>query len=225
MKNCSWRWCLPFDDCLQGISPISPWPEHRKTKMDSKHKCIKKKKGGPKPGCDMRTWVWLNESKHSFEPHREQQEEAEEMAARSMNVLITGANRGLGLEMVVQMVKGSIPVKKLIACCRDPDGPRAEVSPELLMLLFTFHAVCTSALCVAGIWEQFIKLLITRQKHQNHDLSFKHFLIKYVSRPCKHWWSSIRISSRSSVWVVVNSCPCNNTLEWPTWLRVLHNNY
>lgn len=49
------------------------------------------------------------------------------MAARSVNVLITGANRGLGLEMVQQMVKGSIPVKKMIACCRDPDGPRAEV--------------------------------------------------------------------------------------------------
>lgn len=51
-----------------------------------------------------------------------------------MNVLITGTNRGLGLEMVRQMVEGSIPVKKLIACCRDPEGPRAEVSPELLLL-------------------------------------------------------------------------------------------
>lgn len=49
------------------------------------------------------------------------------MAARAVNVLITGANRGLGLEMVQQMVKGSIPVKKMIACCRDPDGQRAEV--------------------------------------------------------------------------------------------------
>lgn len=72
------------------------------------------------------------------------------MAAQSLNVLITGANRGLGLEMVGQMVKDSVPVKKLIACCRDPDGPRAEVSPELLFFLFTiFHSVCSSALCVA----------------------------------------------------------------------------
>lgn len=59
------------------------------------------------------------------------------MAGRSVNVLITGANRGLGLEMVVQMVKGSIPVKKLIACCRDPTGSRAEVSPELRCCCFT----------------------------------------------------------------------------------------
>lgn len=54
------------------------------------------------------------------------------MEAGSMNVLITGTNRGLGLEMVRQIVKGSIPVKKLIACCRDPDGPRAEVSSAAL---------------------------------------------------------------------------------------------
>lgn len=56
------------------------------------------------------------------------------MAAQSVNMLITGANRGLGLEMVGQIVKGSIPVKKLIACCRDPNGPTAEVSSELLLL-------------------------------------------------------------------------------------------
>ncbi|CAG01124.1 unnamed protein product [Tetraodon nigroviridis] len=48
------------------------------------------------------------------------------MAAQKVNVLITGANRGLGLEMVSQMVKGSVAVSKLIACCRDPDGPGAE---------------------------------------------------------------------------------------------------
>lgn len=74
------------------------------------------------------------------------------MAAQSVNVLITGANRGLGLEMVGQMVKGDLPVKKMIACCRDPDGPRAEVSPDLLFLLFTiFHGVCSSALCVTSL--------------------------------------------------------------------------
>ncbi|TNM96823.1 hypothetical protein fugu_014979 [Takifugu bimaculatus] len=53
------------------------------------------------------------------------------MEAGSINVLITGTNRGLGLEMVRLMVEGSIPVKKLIACCRDPDGPRAEALQTL----------------------------------------------------------------------------------------------
>ncbi|XP_056262984.1 C-factor-like [Pseudoliparis swirei] len=48
------------------------------------------------------------------------------MAAHAVSVLITGANRGLGLEMVKQMVEASHPVRKLFACCRDPDGPRAE---------------------------------------------------------------------------------------------------
>ncbi|MEE8306846.1 MAG: SDR family NAD(P)-dependent oxidoreductase, partial [Gammaproteobacteria bacterium] len=34
-------------------------------------------------------------------------------------VLITGANRGLGLEMVRQYAADNYQV---IACCRDPDG-------------------------------------------------------------------------------------------------------
>lgn len=53
--------------------------------------------------------------------------EAEEMAAQPVSVLITGANRGLGLEMVKQMLEAPHPVRKLFACCRNPDGPRAEV--------------------------------------------------------------------------------------------------
>ncbi|XP_041735260.1 C-factor-like [Coregonus clupeaformis] len=48
------------------------------------------------------------------------------MAAKACSVLITGANRGLGLEMVKQMVGSPRPVHQLFACCRDPDGPRAD---------------------------------------------------------------------------------------------------
>ncbi|XP_038565913.1 C-factor-like [Micropterus salmoides] len=48
------------------------------------------------------------------------------MAAQPVSVLITGANRGLGLEMVKQMLEAPHPVRKLFACCRNPDGPRAE---------------------------------------------------------------------------------------------------
>lgn len=55
------------------------------------------------------------------------QTETEEMAAQQVSVLITGANRGLGLEMVKQMMEAPCQVRKLFACCRDPDGPRAEV--------------------------------------------------------------------------------------------------
>ncbi|CAK6963123.1 C-factor-like [Scomber scombrus] len=53
------------------------------------------------------------------------------MAAQPVNVLITGANRGLGLEMVKQMVEAPCPVRKLFACCRDPHGPRAEALQAL----------------------------------------------------------------------------------------------
>ncbi|XP_078125566.1 C-signal-like [Sander vitreus] len=57
--------------------------------------------------------------------------ETEEMAAQPVSVLITGANRGLGLEMVKQMVEAPRPVTKLFACCRDPDRPRAEALQTL----------------------------------------------------------------------------------------------
>nr|XP_040045741.1 C-factor-like [Gasterosteus aculeatus aculeatus] len=53
------------------------------------------------------------------------------MATKAVSVLITGANRGLGLEMVKQLVEASRDVRKLFACCRDPDGPRAEALQTL----------------------------------------------------------------------------------------------
>ncbi|XP_034751243.1 C-factor-like [Etheostoma cragini] len=53
------------------------------------------------------------------------------MAAQQVSVLITGANRGLGLEMVRQMLEAPCLVRKLFACCRDPDGPRAEALQTL----------------------------------------------------------------------------------------------
>ncbi|KAG7260870.1 hypothetical protein CRUP_000749 [Coryphaenoides rupestris] len=57
------------------------------------------------------------------------------MAARS--VLVTGANRGLGLEMVRQLAEPgpgpgpSPPVRHVVACCRDPSGPRSQALQEL----------------------------------------------------------------------------------------------
>lgn len=49
------------------------------------------------------------------------------MAAQGGTVLITGANRGLGLEMVKQLVECDNPLKRVFACCRDPKGAQAEV--------------------------------------------------------------------------------------------------
>nr|XP_020465997.1 uncharacterized protein LOC109965922 isoform X2 [Monopterus albus] len=48
------------------------------------------------------------------------------MATKPASVLITGANRGLGLEMVKQMVERYHSLGILFACCRDPDRPKAE---------------------------------------------------------------------------------------------------
>ncbi|XP_070616437.1 C-signal-like [Erythrolamprus reginae] len=42
------------------------------------------------------------------------------------SVLVTGSNRGLGLELVRQLVKKSNPPKWIFATCRDPAGPRAQ---------------------------------------------------------------------------------------------------
>ncbi|XP_063169281.1 C-signal-like [Candoia aspera] len=42
------------------------------------------------------------------------------------SVLVTGSNRGLGLELVRQLVGKSNPPQWIFATCRDPAGPRAQ---------------------------------------------------------------------------------------------------
>ncbi|XP_030646728.1 uncharacterized protein LOC115826921 [Chanos chanos] len=50
---------------------------------------------------------------------------------KARNILITGANRGLGLELVRQLVEIPYPNRQIFACCRDPDGPKSKVLQEL----------------------------------------------------------------------------------------------
>ncbi|XP_077067816.1 C-signal-like [Siphateles boraxobius] len=53
-------------------------------------------------------------------------------AVKACNILITGANRGLGLEMVKQLSEDSCPKRHIFATSRDPDGPKSEALRELV---------------------------------------------------------------------------------------------
>ncbi|KAM4018733.1 C-signal-like [Anomaloglossus baeobatrachus] len=47
------------------------------------------------------------------------------------SVLITGSNRGIGLEFVQQFLKSQNPPEKIFATCRDPDSPGSQKLKDL----------------------------------------------------------------------------------------------
>ncbi|XP_030437553.1 uncharacterized protein LOC115660355 isoform X2 [Gopherus evgoodei] len=47
-------------------------------------------------------------------------------------VLVTGANRGIGLELVKQLLEKSSPPEWVFATCRDPEGERAQQLKNLV---------------------------------------------------------------------------------------------
>lgn len=51
-----------------------------------------------------------------------------DMAALAQSVLVTGSNRGIGLELVRQLAASPRPPQHIFATCRDPKGPRGKVS-------------------------------------------------------------------------------------------------
>ncbi|XP_039236807.1 C-factor-like [Pipra filicauda] len=53
------------------------------------------------------------------------------MAALARSVLVTGSNRGIGLELVRQLAASPRPPQHIFATCRDPEGPRGKALKEL----------------------------------------------------------------------------------------------
>ncbi|XP_067158905.1 uncharacterized protein [Apteryx mantelli] len=53
-------------------------------------------------------------------------------ALRARAVLLTGSNRGIGLELVKQLLGGPRPPAWIFATCRDPEGPRAQELRDLV---------------------------------------------------------------------------------------------
>ncbi|XP_021263770.1 uncharacterized protein LOC110404124 [Numida meleagris] len=52
-------------------------------------------------------------------------------AVRARSVLLTGSNRGIGLELVKQLLGGPHPPACIFATCRDPEGPRGKELRDL----------------------------------------------------------------------------------------------
>lgn len=57
------------------------------------------------------------------------------------SVLVTGANRGIGMELVKQFLGQPKPPKWVLATCRDPQGERAQVRVGNSGLVVVFKEV------------------------------------------------------------------------------------
>ncbi|KYO37009.1 C-signal isoform X1 [Alligator mississippiensis] len=74
------------------------------------------------------------------------------------NVLVTGANRGLGLELVKQFLEKSNPPERVFAACRNPEGAQelkylASKHPNLVIILLDVTNLASIEAAVARVEE------------------------------------------------------------------------
>ncbi|XP_042299947.1 uncharacterized oxidoreductase C663.09c-like, partial [Sceloporus undulatus] len=53
------------------------------------------------------------------------------MAPLARSVLVTGSNRGIGLELVRQLAEMTDPPEHIFATCRNPEGPKGKALHDL----------------------------------------------------------------------------------------------
>lgn len=80
----------------------------------------------------------------------------------SKTILVTGANRGIGLEIVKQYAASE---SKILACCRNPDD-----ALELQRLRENYQSICIHQLDVSK--EDGIKKIATQFKNESIDILF-----------------------------------------------------
>uniref|UniRef100_A0A8C8SNC3 C-factor-like n=1 Tax=Pelusios castaneus TaxID=367368 RepID=A0A8C8SNC3_9SAUR len=73
------------------------------------------------------------------------------MAPLARNVLVTGSNRGIGLELVRQLVESPNPPEHVFATCRDLDGPRGKALQELAAKYSPVRLVQLDAVSLASV--------------------------------------------------------------------------
>ncbi|KAM3828556.1 C-signal-like [Vipera latastei] len=63
------------------------------------------------------------------------------MAPLAHSILVTGSNRGIGLELIQQLVKMAEPPELIFATCRTPDGPGGKTLNELASKHSNIHII------------------------------------------------------------------------------------
>ncbi|KAL8194862.1 UNVERIFIED_CONTAM: hypothetical protein K2H54_037261, partial [Gekko kuhli] len=68
---------------------------------------------------------------------------------KARSILVTGSNRGIGLELVRQLSEKKNRPEWIFATCRDPEGPRAQTAVNMLTRCQSLGYAEDEILCIA----------------------------------------------------------------------------